>query len=178
MLSCWSGDPRERPAFSELVEMLGDLLLGGGPQVSPSGHVLLQRSLASPRGGRSPSRPSRSSPLWAEVIGSSPCTPQWLHLLFLCTCPCPMRPSPGALGPRHSGTWSKTGRPPAPRAIGAQLHLKKRVGGAGASSWVAGLGALGKALQPGGLRALRVQPFSGQDASSPKGPGSWGPWWP
>ncbi|XP_036913935.1 vascular endothelial growth factor receptor 3 isoform X2 [Sturnira hondurensis] len=32
MLSCWSGDPRERPAFSELVEMLGNLLLGGGPQ--------------------------------------------------------------------------------------------------------------------------------------------------
>ncbi|KAF6081174.1 fms related receptor tyrosine kinase 4 [Phyllostomus discolor] len=32
MLSCWSGDPRERPAFSELVEMLGDLLLSGGPQ--------------------------------------------------------------------------------------------------------------------------------------------------
>ncbi|XP_015427020.1 PREDICTED: vascular endothelial growth factor receptor 3 [Myotis davidii] len=40
MLSCWSGDPRERPAFSELVEMLGDLLQGGGRQVSP--HVLLQ----------------------------------------------------------------------------------------------------------------------------------------
>ncbi|XP_036170562.1 vascular endothelial growth factor receptor 3 isoform X4 [Myotis myotis] len=32
MLSCWSGDPRERPAFSELVEMLGDLLQGGGRQ--------------------------------------------------------------------------------------------------------------------------------------------------
>ncbi|XP_054572742.1 vascular endothelial growth factor receptor 3 [Eptesicus fuscus] len=32
MLSCWSGDPKERPAFSELVEMLGDLLQGGGRQ--------------------------------------------------------------------------------------------------------------------------------------------------
>lgn len=35
MLSCWSGDPKERPAFSELVEILGDLLQGGGRQVSP-----------------------------------------------------------------------------------------------------------------------------------------------
>lgn len=35
MLSCWSGDPKERPAFSELVEILGDLLQGGGQQVSP-----------------------------------------------------------------------------------------------------------------------------------------------
>ncbi|XP_020854258.1 vascular endothelial growth factor receptor 3 [Phascolarctos cinereus] len=26
MLSCWSGDPKERPAFSDLVEILGDLL--------------------------------------------------------------------------------------------------------------------------------------------------------
>lgn len=34
MLSCWSGDPKERPAFSELVEILGDLLQGGGRQVS------------------------------------------------------------------------------------------------------------------------------------------------
>nr|XP_008540749.1 PREDICTED: vascular endothelial growth factor receptor 3 [Equus przewalskii] len=32
MLSCWSGDPKERPAFSELVEILGDLLQGGGQQ--------------------------------------------------------------------------------------------------------------------------------------------------
>nr|KAF6480029.1 fms related receptor tyrosine kinase 4 [Molossus molossus] len=30
MMSCWSGDPKERPAFSELVEMLGDLLQGRG----------------------------------------------------------------------------------------------------------------------------------------------------
>lgn len=34
MLTCWSGDPKERPAFSELVEMLGDLLQGAGRQVS------------------------------------------------------------------------------------------------------------------------------------------------
>nr|XP_055158102.1 vascular endothelial growth factor receptor 3 isoform X1 [Nyctereutes procyonoides] len=32
MLSCWSGDPKERPAFSELVEILGDLLQGRGQQ--------------------------------------------------------------------------------------------------------------------------------------------------
>ncbi|XP_037673612.1 vascular endothelial growth factor receptor 3 isoform X2 [Choloepus didactylus] len=32
MLSCWSGDPKARPAFSELVEVLGDLLQGGGLQ--------------------------------------------------------------------------------------------------------------------------------------------------
>ncbi|CAK6445127.1 unnamed protein product [Pipistrellus nathusii] len=32
MLSCWSGDPKERPAFPELVEMLGALLQGGGRQ--------------------------------------------------------------------------------------------------------------------------------------------------
>lgn len=35
MQSCWSGDPKARPAFSELVEILGDLLQGGGWQVSP-----------------------------------------------------------------------------------------------------------------------------------------------
>ncbi|XP_013363267.1 PREDICTED: vascular endothelial growth factor receptor 3 [Chinchilla lanigera] len=32
MLNCWSGDPKARPAFSELVEILGDLLQGGGWQ--------------------------------------------------------------------------------------------------------------------------------------------------
>uniref|UniRef100_A0A8C9GGP9 Vascular endothelial growth factor receptor 3 n=1 Tax=Piliocolobus tephrosceles TaxID=591936 RepID=A0A8C9GGP9_9PRIM len=32
MLNCWSGDPKARPAFSELVEILGDLLQGGGLQ--------------------------------------------------------------------------------------------------------------------------------------------------
>ncbi|XP_049730523.1 vascular endothelial growth factor receptor 3 isoform X1 [Elephas maximus indicus] len=32
MLSCWSGDPKARPAFSELVEILGDLLQGRGQQ--------------------------------------------------------------------------------------------------------------------------------------------------
>lgn len=34
MQSCWSGDPKARPAFTELVEILGDLLQGGGWQVS------------------------------------------------------------------------------------------------------------------------------------------------
>lgn len=37
MLSCWSGNPKARPAFSELVEILGDLLQAGGQQVSPQG---------------------------------------------------------------------------------------------------------------------------------------------
>uniref|UniRef100_A0A8C0WN73 Vascular endothelial growth factor receptor 3 n=1 Tax=Castor canadensis TaxID=51338 RepID=A0A8C0WN73_CASCN len=32
MLNCWSGDPKARPAFSELVEILGDLLQGGSLQ--------------------------------------------------------------------------------------------------------------------------------------------------
>ncbi|XP_069849955.1 vascular endothelial growth factor receptor 3 isoform X1 [Dipodomys merriami] len=32
MLSCWSGDPKARPAFSELVEILGDLLQSGDLQ--------------------------------------------------------------------------------------------------------------------------------------------------
>ncbi|KAI6048731.1 vascular endothelial growth factor receptor 3 [Marmota monax] len=32
MLSCWSGDPKARPAFSELVEILGDLLQSGDRQ--------------------------------------------------------------------------------------------------------------------------------------------------
>ncbi|XP_076994302.1 vascular endothelial growth factor receptor 3 isoform X2 [Tamandua tetradactyla] len=32
MLSCWSGDPKARPAFSELVEILGDLLEDGAQQ--------------------------------------------------------------------------------------------------------------------------------------------------
>ncbi|XP_032320749.1 vascular endothelial growth factor receptor 3 isoform X1 [Camelus ferus] len=32
MLSCWVGDPKERPAFSDLVEILGDLLLSRARQ--------------------------------------------------------------------------------------------------------------------------------------------------
>ncbi|XP_054980520.1 vascular endothelial growth factor receptor 3 [Sorex araneus] len=32
MLSCWSGDPKHRPSFSELVDVLGDLLQGRGQQ--------------------------------------------------------------------------------------------------------------------------------------------------
>ncbi|XP_075398869.1 vascular endothelial growth factor receptor 3 [Tenrec ecaudatus] len=32
MLSCWSGDPKARPAFPELVEVLGDLLQGRSHQ--------------------------------------------------------------------------------------------------------------------------------------------------
>uniref|UniRef100_A0A5F8GP28 Vascular endothelial growth factor receptor 3 n=1 Tax=Monodelphis domestica TaxID=13616 RepID=A0A5F8GP28_MONDO len=35
MLSCWSGDPKERPAFSDLVEILGDLLQENVQQVNP-----------------------------------------------------------------------------------------------------------------------------------------------
>ncbi|ELW66867.1 Vascular endothelial growth factor receptor 3 [Tupaia chinensis] len=41
MLSCWSGDPRARPAFPELVDTLGDLLQGWGQQ---------QRALGCDRG--------------------------------------------------------------------------------------------------------------------------------
>ncbi|XP_055286716.1 vascular endothelial growth factor receptor 3 isoform X2 [Moschus berezovskii] len=32
MLSCWAGDPKERPAFSDLVEILGNLLQGRAQQ--------------------------------------------------------------------------------------------------------------------------------------------------
>ncbi|XP_049634298.1 vascular endothelial growth factor receptor 3 [Suncus etruscus] len=32
MLSCWSGDPKHRPSFSELVDILGDLLQGKDQQ--------------------------------------------------------------------------------------------------------------------------------------------------
>uniref|UniRef100_A0A8D1LVN3 Vascular endothelial growth factor receptor 3 n=1 Tax=Sus scrofa TaxID=9823 RepID=A0A8D1LVN3_PIG len=32
MLSCWAGEPKERPAFSDLVEILGDLLQAGSRQ--------------------------------------------------------------------------------------------------------------------------------------------------
>ncbi|XP_066128520.1 vascular endothelial growth factor receptor 3 isoform X1 [Saccopteryx bilineata] len=39
MLSCWSGDPKERPAFSELVGMLGDLLQGEGQQEEEEDHM-------------------------------------------------------------------------------------------------------------------------------------------
>lgn len=35
MLSCWAGDPKERPAFSDLVEILGNLLQGRAQQVRP-----------------------------------------------------------------------------------------------------------------------------------------------
>lgn len=34
MLNCWYGDPKERPTFSDLVEILGDLLQENVQQVS------------------------------------------------------------------------------------------------------------------------------------------------
>ncbi|XP_058524851.1 vascular endothelial growth factor receptor 3 isoform X2 [Ochotona princeps] len=46
MLSCWSGNPKARPAFSELVEILGDLLQAGGQQEGEDGYP-------APRGSQS-----------------------------------------------------------------------------------------------------------------------------
>ncbi|XP_011832276.1 PREDICTED: vascular endothelial growth factor receptor 3 [Mandrillus leucophaeus] len=46
MLNCWSGDPKARPAFSELVEILGDLLQGGGLQEE-------EEACMAPRGSQS-----------------------------------------------------------------------------------------------------------------------------
>lgn len=36
MLSCWHGDPKERPTFSDLVEILGNLLQENVQQVKTS----------------------------------------------------------------------------------------------------------------------------------------------
>lgn len=113
----------------------------------------------------------------SEVIGSSPHSPT-AHLLFLCTCPRLMCPSAGALGTLVLRGLEQGRETSCPRALSAQLCLKKRAGGASAGPWVAELGTLEKALRPSPLRALRAQPFLGQDAGSPEGPGGWGPRWP
>lgn len=42
MLSCWHGDPKERPTFSDLVEILGNLLQENVQQVKTSVPTLLQ----------------------------------------------------------------------------------------------------------------------------------------
>ncbi|XP_053422953.1 vascular endothelial growth factor receptor 3 isoform X2 [Nycticebus coucang] len=49
MLSCWSGDPKARPAFSELVEILGDLLQVGDQQEEED-HMALCDSQSSEEG--------------------------------------------------------------------------------------------------------------------------------
>ncbi|XP_041520471.1 vascular endothelial growth factor receptor 3 isoform X1 [Microtus oregoni] len=51
MQSCWSGDPKARPAFSELVEILGDLLQGGGWQEEEEECMALHSSQSSEEGG-------------------------------------------------------------------------------------------------------------------------------
>ncbi|OBS82160.1 hypothetical protein A6R68_23848 [Neotoma lepida] len=51
MQSCWSGDPKARPAFSELVEILGDLLQGGGWQDEEEECMALHSSQSSEEGG-------------------------------------------------------------------------------------------------------------------------------
>ncbi|XP_037591145.1 vascular endothelial growth factor receptor 3 isoform X2 [Cebus imitator] len=50
MLNCWSGDPKARPAFSELVEILGDLLQGGGLQEEEESHMAPRGSQSSEEG--------------------------------------------------------------------------------------------------------------------------------
>lgn len=78
MLSCWSGDPKERPAFSELVEILGDLLQGGGQQVSPLSTLSCYSNLWTlPQGhhadGQSLFLPTRSPRLVRKGPARSPC---------------------------------------------------------------------------------------------------------
>ncbi|GAB1296003.1 Vascular endothelial growth factor receptor 3 [Apodemus speciosus] len=51
MQSCWSGDPKARPAFSDLVEILGDLLQGGGWQEEEEGCMALHSSQSSEEDG-------------------------------------------------------------------------------------------------------------------------------
>uniref|UniRef100_A0A8C3SC50 Vascular endothelial growth factor receptor 3 n=1 Tax=Chelydra serpentina TaxID=8475 RepID=A0A8C3SC50_CHESE len=46
MLSCWHGDPKERPTFSDLVEILGDLLQENVQQVRFSCTVIIQNQTA------------------------------------------------------------------------------------------------------------------------------------
>uniref|UniRef100_A0A452QIW7 Vascular endothelial growth factor receptor 3 n=1 Tax=Ursus americanus TaxID=9643 RepID=A0A452QIW7_URSAM len=82
MLSCWSGDPKERPAFSELVEILGDLLQGGGRQVSPLPDCMAPCSSQSledgsflqasttPRPGLGPFWEERGQERWRELSGA------------------------------------------------------------------------------------------------------------
>ncbi|XP_078220915.1 vascular endothelial growth factor receptor 3 isoform X3 [Callithrix jacchus] len=50
MLNCWSGEPKARPAFSELVEILGDLLQGGDLQEEEEGHMAPRGSQSSEEG--------------------------------------------------------------------------------------------------------------------------------
>ncbi|NP_032055.1 vascular endothelial growth factor receptor 3 precursor [Mus musculus] len=51
MQSCWSGDPKARPAFSDLVEILGDLLQGGGWQEEEEERMALHSSQSSEEDG-------------------------------------------------------------------------------------------------------------------------------
>ncbi|XP_051023568.1 vascular endothelial growth factor receptor 3 [Acomys russatus] len=51
MQSCWSGDPKARPAFTELVEILGDLLQGGSWQEEEEECIALHSSRSSEEGG-------------------------------------------------------------------------------------------------------------------------------
>nr|XP_010330147.1 vascular endothelial growth factor receptor 3 isoform X2 [Saimiri boliviensis boliviensis] len=50
MLNCWSGDPKARPAFSELVEILGHLLQGGSLQEEEESHMAPRGSQSSEEG--------------------------------------------------------------------------------------------------------------------------------
>lgn len=145
MLSCWAGEPKERPAFSDLVEILGDLLQAGSRQVSTySPCPAMATSGLQPRGCHRWSEPNfahEGAPGWssgslrrASSIQSSdvfPCLP--LHL-----CPTPafgsylpphrggeqsqLRVTPGALGP----DGGRGELPAAPASGAGDWHLGYR----------------------------------------------------
>lgn len=141
MLSCWSGDPRERPAFSELVEMLGDLLQGGGRQVSaltPS----CCRAFSEGRACTGPGGAPAPGGEWRAPSPDPPPSPFPHTPAPAATLPCPglcVAPlgCPGAWSPEQGGLL------PRPQALGIQFCLRKRVGKAGAAPEAQSRGVLG-----------------------------------
>lgn len=89
MLSCWSGDPKERPAFSELVDTLGDLLQGSGQQVSPSQPFPLTSTSGPSYGWSEPVLAHKRSPSPGRRVTCSSTLSPHLYLLHLCPGPCP-----------------------------------------------------------------------------------------
>lgn len=89
MLSCWSGDPKERPAFSELVDTLGDLLQGGGQQVSPSQPFPLACTSGPSYRWSEPVLAHKGSPSPGRRVTCSSTPSPHLYFLQLCPGPCP-----------------------------------------------------------------------------------------
>ena len=99
MLSCWAGDPKERPAFSDLVEILGNLLQGRAQQVRPQLSLsccsnLWPSSQGPSHGWSEPNFPTKSPRLILREPARSPhlLAEEW-HVLLPPSLPlCPLHP--------------------------------------------------------------------------------------